>query len=439
MKVLWTSNVLLPAIAEAIGRPAGQGGSWMAALTGEISRRRPQVRLGIVTMQPDAGPVRRVVDNVIYYVVPCRLRDPLGRPSGNVVRAFKDVITDFGPDLVHVHGSEYSYGRIVAELAPEVPAVIEIQGLIAACEECHWGGMSLREVIHYRTFRDWIRLDGLLEQRWKLRRRARQEAEVIRRARHIVGRTAWDRAHIRRLAPDAAYYHCDEMLRRAFFSTAWRAAGATKHTIFVTSTVCPSKGFHVLLAAARLLKSDFPDVQIRVAGSTFRGARDRQSIAERLRRSGYSRYVMDRIREYGLDENVVPLGWLDAELVAAELTRAHVYVLPSFVENSPNSLAEAMLVGTPSVAARVGGVPSMARDGTEALLFQQGDAVALADRIRCIFEDDSLAQTLSTNARRRALVRHDPETVLRQVLAVYETVTGSRTGVRWQGDAAKVA
>ncbi|MEN6459658.1 MAG: glycosyltransferase family 4 protein [Thermoguttaceae bacterium] len=426
MKVLWTSNVLLPAAAEAMARTPGRGGSWMAALADELERRCPQVELGVVTMQPCSSVTRRVVGNVVYYVVPSRLRDPLGRPRKPVLRAFRDVIADFQPTLIHVHGSEYSYGRIASEVAPETPTVVEIQGLIAACEKCHWGGMKLTELIRYRTFRDWLRLDGLLEQRWKLRRRARQESDILCQARHIIGRTAWDRTSAFALAPNAAYYHCDEMLRPPFFSLAWQTAGATKHTILATSTVCPNKGFHLLLTAVHSLKRDFPNIQVRVAGSTFKRQGDRPSIGERLRMPGYSRYLTDRIRQYGLEQNIVPLGWLDAEQMAAELTRAHVYVLPSFIENSPNALAEAMLVGTPCVAARVGGVPSMAQDETEALLFPRGDAERLAGHIRRLFLDDGLAQTLSNNARRTALVRHAPETVVRNLLGIYETVTNRR-------------
>ena len=107
-----------------------------------------------------------------------------------------------------------------------------------------------------------------------------------------------------------------------------------------------------------------------------------------------------------------------------ELVRARAYVLPSFIENSPNSLAEAMLVGTPSVAAFVGGVPSLAAEGNETLFFPAGDAVLLAERLRRLLEDDSLALTLSENARRQAHARHDPERIVRQVVSIYHSVLG---------------
>ena len=81
-----------------------------------------------------------------------------------------------------------------------------------------------------------------------------------------------------------------------------------------------------------------------------------------------------------------------------------------------------MLVGTPSVVSGTGGVPSMARDGIEALFHPPGDAAALAEQIRRVFEDDALAVALSAGARRRALVRHAPEKILDNLLAVYEKV-----------------
>ncbi len=424
MKVLWTSNILLPPFAKAIGLGVGWGGSWMTALAERMSCCCPQITLGVFTMHPAGGAAAHVIGGVSHFLLPCRKSDLLGRPGTNVSRAFEKVVADFAPDLIHVHGSEYSYGLLTSEIAPDTPKVLEIQGLIGEYEKYYWSGMSLRDLIRWRTCRDWIRLDGLLEQRWKWRRRARMEAEIFRRTRHVVGRTAWDRAHAWELNPNAEYHHCDEMLRGPFHAAHWRAAAARRHTILTTSSLYPIKGFHVLLAAVQLLKRDFPDVQVRVAGSTFNYAAARRPLGERLRTPGYSRFILDRIRRYGLKDNVAPLGPLDAEPLAAELARAHVYVLPSFIENSPNSLAEAMLVGTPSVAAYAGGVPSMARDGVEVLFHPPGDAAVLAEQIRRVFEDDGLAEALSGCARRRAALRHAPERVLGEVLAVYEMVTG---------------
>ena len=91
------------------------------------------------------------------------------------------------------------------------------------------------------------------------------------------------------------------------------------------------------------------------------------------------------------------------------MTKAHVYVHPSAIDNSPNALAEAMMVGTPCVASYVGGIPSMMKNETEGLLYQYDAPYWLAHQISRIFEDNALAQQLSANAHRRAAVDHDPK------------------------------
>jgi glycosyltransferase involved in cell wall biosynthesis len=109
--------------------------------------------------------------------------------------------------------------------------------------------------------------------------------------------------------------------------------------------------------------------------------------------------------------------------MVGELLKSHAFILPSLIENSPNSLAEAMLVGTPSVASFVGGVPSMAKDNESALFFPSGDEAVLAEQIRRIFLDDDLARRLSVRAREVARVRHSKNKIVGDMLEIYESVT----------------
>ena len=88
--------------------------------------------------------------------------------------------------------------------------------------------------------------------------------------------------------------------------------------------------------------------------------------------------------------------------------KASVFVLPSHIENSPNALCEAMVVGTPCIAACVGGVPSLMRDGVDGLLYHDADPYALAGKIDRLLGDPALAERLGASSRERARQRHDP-------------------------------
>jgi L-malate glycosyltransferase len=117
------------------------------------------------------------------------------------------------------------------------------------------------------------------------------------------------------------------------------------------------------------------------------------------------------------------LGKLNENNMTAELYKAHVFVISSLLENSPNSLCEAQLVGLPCVASYAGGIPSLIEEGQTGLFFPAGDSAVLAERIRQVFMNDHLANTLGSQSRQTALIRHDPESVTRMVVETYETVT----------------
>lgn len=418
MRVLWTSNIPLSDVATKMGLPDAPSGSWMSALADALAARCGEIVLGVATMHPKAPAGKHVIRGVAYYIMPCGRGDAARPPNHRLRRRFSEVLEDFRPDLIHVNGSEYNYGLIASDVAPHVPTVLSIQGLVGQCAKVYWGGMSLGDLLRFRTLRDWLRLDGLIEQRWKWRRRSRMEVETLQRMGHIIGRSVWDRAHARAVNPGATYYFGQELLRREFFETAWDLSNVKRGTIFACAGGYPLKGLHVLLEAIHLLKPDYPGIRLRIPGIRL----DPHTWWERLRLDGYRKYLIHRIHALGLERHVSALGVLNARRMADELAAAHVFVAPSFIENLSNSLAEAMLVGTPCVASYVGGMISTVHDRVEAFSFPAGDAAILAERIRSLFENDALALTLSENARRRARERHNPEEIVQQTMAIYRSV-----------------
>ena len=276
------------------------------------------------------------------------------------------------------------------------------------------------ELLATRTLRDYVRLDGLHEQQWRMAKRARLEREIFATNSAFVGRTRWDQSHAQRLNAEARYYHCDELIRQPFFDIHWDASKIIPHSIFASSASYPLKGFHVLVRAVEILRNEFPGITLRTPLADFYPKLSgTKRLWKNFRLGGYSRYVTNLIRDAGLENNVFSLPSLDAQEMADELAKAHVFVLPSFIENSPNSLAEAMLVGTPAVASFVGGIPSMVEDGKSALLFPPGDESVLASGIRRIFLDNQLAQALSNQARTDSRQRHSEGKIIQTLLEIY--------------------
>jgi glycosyltransferase involved in cell wall biosynthesis len=218
---------------------------------------------------------------------------------------------------------------------------------------------------------------------------------------------------VHKINPTAHYYHCDELLRPPFYSTNWEYDRIRKYSIFATSASYPLKGFHILLRAAAMLKRDFPEISIRVAQGL---------INERPSRKSYSTFLYDLIDSLGLKNHVFSLGMLSAEQMAEEMSKAHAVVVPSFMENSCNSLAESMLVGAPCVVSLVGGMISMIDDRQTALGFSVGNAAMLAQCLRQTFTDKRLAKSLSKSAKATAQQRHDKKTIVKTIMQIYEDV-----------------
>ena len=117
------------------------------------------------------------------------------------------------------------------------------------------------------------------------------------------------------------------------------------------------------------------------------------------------------------------LGSLDAEGMKEQFLKSHVFVCPSAMENSPNSIGEAMLLGVPCVAANVGGVHNLLVDGGDGLLYPAGSVEALSEKIIEIFEKEFISEKYSHNARRHARETHDADQNYYKMIRIYEEIT----------------
>jgi glycosyltransferase involved in cell wall biosynthesis len=97
-------------------------------------------------------------------------------------------------------------------------------------------------------------------------------------------------------------------------------------------------------------------------------------------------------------ERVRFLGARPRAEVLGLLAAADVAVLPSAWENFPHVAVEALTMGTPVVATRVGGVPEIVRDGENGLLVEPGDDAGFADALERILRDDELRARLGDAA-----------------------------------------
>ena len=132
--------------------------------------------------------------------------------------------------------------------------------------------------------------------------------------------------------------------------------------------------------------------------------------------------------QLGLAERVEFLG--QREDVAALLSSAHVCVLTSSFEGTPNVVLEAMAAGRPVVSTAVGDVPEIVRDGTDGFVVPAGDRAVLAKRILFLAKDRGALEQMALSARRRVEERHSISALVQDTLNAYRSAGWPEGGGR---------
>jgi glycosyltransferase involved in cell wall biosynthesis len=103
-----------------------------------------------------------------------------------------------------------------------------------------------------------------------------------------------------------------------------------------------------------------------------------------------------------------------------------LFVNSSTSEGLSLTILEAMAMGLPVVATRVGGTPEVVSEGCGRLVAPR-DAAGLADAIRALASDASLRRTMGEASRRRVEERFTLERMLRQYAGIYRRLVAAPT------------
>ena len=423
MTLLWLVNITMPDAAAALGLPTPVLGGWLSGYRDALLQAHPEVSLHFV--EPYPGPSPSTVGNhhlvpqswlTTAHRFPTDATDTRLSPISNTLAAYLlEVNDEVRPDVVHIHGTEFAHSLAWVEACGAHNALISIQGLASVYASYYLGGLSPQERRHCWSVNDW-RHRRTLEQLQQLMAQSGQaEVTLLRHAQHVAGRTAWDRAHVWSLSPDCHYYELQEVLRAPFFSddARWDLHRCQRHTLFMSQGHYPIKGFHRLLDAMPLILRQYPDTQLYLIGQDPRTQHWRH-------RTEFANVCIRKMRSFG--DHVHYVGQLSADQMIEQYRRAHVYVCPSCIENSSNSVCEAQLLGTPVVASYVGGLMDLIASGETGLLYRYEETSMLAQQICRLFADDALAERLSHESRRQALRRHDPSSVAHTLFDIYSTI-----------------
>jgi len=355
-------------------------------------------------------------DNITYYILP-RKKDSK-KYDQSLETYWIKVVEEFNPDIIHIHGTEYAHGLACMIACPTRKYVISIQGMVSVYSEYHFAGIKPLELLKYSTLNDLKRMDTILHRKSEMVQRGNFEIEYLKRTKHIIGRTSWDYSHTQTINPNSRYHFCNEVLRKSFYTfDKWKFDEKISHSIFMSQANSQRQGLHQVLKALSIVKKFFPDVKLRVAGLDISGG---TKWVHRI--SCYGHYIRSLIQSLNLSDHVAFLGGLNEEKMAEEFKKAHIFICASVVENSPNSLGEAQILGTPCIASFVGGVPDMVIDRETGLLYRFEEYKMLAYKIIEIFNDNNLAQNLSAMGQIAASKRHNRVDIVTRMQEIYSSI-----------------
>lgn len=403
-------------LAKLTGNSCIKGsGGWMTS-SADILANSDNIELCVVTVSTLVHTLTKICGKkIVYYII------PYGKGNKKYNKGYEKYFIEIKekehPDIVHIHGTEFTHGLSYVNACGNENVVVSIQGLKSVIADYYCAGITLEERLMSLTFRDILK-GGIGHEANNFRKQGKYEIELLSKVHHVIGRTEWDRARTWAINPCAEYHFCNETLRPEFYDgSKWNYNKCNKHTIFLSQAGYPIKGLHQVLKAMPIILRHYPDTSIRVAGGDITKC---STLSEKLRLSGYGRYIKRLIKKNALEGKVTFTGNLNGAQMMQEYLHANVFVCPSTIENSPNSLGEAQILGTPCVASYVGGVMDMMR-GDEEHLYRFEEVEMLAAKVCGVFADAEK----QVDMRAVALRRHDGNSNSNNLLLIYKNITNS--------------
>ena len=427
-------------VATKLGKPATNKEGWISGLAAALLERQSENTIDLAI----AFPVERELDGY-HEVIEVRdgasvecfgFYEDTDHPQNydaELEERFSKILDIAKPDVVHCFGTEYPHTLAMckAHRKPE-RILIGIQGLCAVYADAYFANLP-QQVRNSATLRDLLRKDTLSLQHEKFVRRGEMEIEAVKLAGNVTGRTHWDKYYTEKWNPDATYFMMNETLRRDFYDVEWKAEECIPHSIFLSQGDYPIKGLHYMLLALPDILAKYPDTRVYVAGNSI----VRQGgIKERLKVSAYGKYVQELLAQNHLEDKVVFLGRLNADEMRDRYLQSHLFVCCSTIENSPNSLGEAMLLGMPCVTAMVGGIASIFESGEDGIGYEgfwadrPGEeeltviAGNLAKSVISMWDDEGKQAVYCRNARNHAKKTHDREKNYQRLTEIYQEIAG---------------
>lgn len=182
-----------------------------------------------------------------------------------------------------------------------------------------------------------------------------------------------------------------------------------KKQILFSGTLYAGKGYQDLIRAFAKIAKKYPDWNVVLAGN---------GEVEKGRAIS---------KELGIANQVAFLGWVSGEQKDKVFRESMIFCLPSYAEGFPMAVLDAWAYGLPVITTPVGGIPDVAKDGENMLLFNPGDIDALAHQLEKMIIDENLRNRIALASLDFAENKYNQYTINKQLGELYEDLSKKYT------------
>lgn len=174
-----------------------------------------------------------------------------------------------------------------------------------------------------------------------------------------------------------------------------------KQNILFAGTIIPRKGYETLLRGFAIIANKYPQWRIIFAGNGE--IETAKSIAVEL----------------SIENQVEFKGWISGKEKEKVFQEASIYCQTSYSEGFPMGVLDAWAYGLPVITTPVGGIPDIAVDGKNMLLFTPGDIIQLSIQIERMITDKTLRERISAASYEFANHKFNIDTINQQLKDIY--------------------
>lgn len=177
---------------------------------------------------------------------------------------------------------------------------------------------------------------------------------------------------------------------------------AKKKKILFAGTVNARKGYADMIKAFAKIAHEYPNWKIVFAGN------------------GEVKQGEELAKSLGIESQTVFLGWVNGKAKDKVFKESEIFCLPSYAEGFPMAVLDAWAYGLPVITTPVGGIPDIAEDGKNMLLFNAGDTEKLAYNMKTLIDNEDLRNQIINESIKLAKTTFNIDTINKQIESLYQ-------------------